>query len=148
MEWRTASGHQRQPGDCRRKPMDLVTHRARPTQVDSGDQHRPHGKEATGSSVSPRATTGKPGRSGQRNSARPEQRAQSILMVAALLRNQLSDPVSRKMLDTAESSARRGSDMVKQILSFARGVAGEKGVLQVKHLVSDMVRLAKDTFRS
>jgi CheY-like chemotaxis protein len=36
--------------------------------------------------------------------------------------------------------------MVKQILSFARGVAGEPVMLQVKHLVDEIVKLAKETF--
>jgi len=50
------------------------------------------------------------------------------------------------MLDTAKASAQRGAEMVKQILSFARGVSGELKVLQVKHLVNEMVKLVRDTF--
>jgi signal transduction histidine kinase len=36
--------------------------------------------------------------------------------------------------------------MVKQILSFARGASGEHGVTDLKHIIKDMTRLAKDTF--
>jgi len=36
--------------------------------------------------------------------------------------------------------------MVKQILTFARGVTSEPRVLQVKHLVGELVKLAQDTF--
>src|SRR5262249_30461939 len=43
-------------------------------------------------------------------------------------------------------SAQRGAEMVKQILSFARGVSGKPAVLNVKHLVTEMARLCKDTF--
>src|SRR2546429_23590 len=50
------------------------------------------------------------------------------------------------MLDTATASAQRGAEMVKQILSFARGVGGERGLLQVGHLVKEMDKLARDTF--
>lgn len=46
----------------------------------------------------------------------------------------------------AKTSAQRGSGMVKQILSFARGVEGEHTVLQPKHLIMEMSKLAKDTF--
>src|SRR5438046_1715309 len=48
-----------------------------------------------------------------------------ILMVADLIRDELASEDSRKMLDTAKASAQRGAEMVKQILSFARGVSGE-----------------------
>ncbi|HKS37827.1 MAG TPA: ATP-binding protein, partial [Verrucomicrobiae bacterium] len=39
-----------------------------------------------------------------------------------------------------------GADLVKQILSFARGAAGEMIVLQLKHLIKDAAKLAADTF--
>ena len=69
-----------------------------------------------------------------------------ILMVADLIRGELASEDSRKMLDTAKASAQRGAEMVKQILTFARGVSGELKVLQVKHLVNEMVKLVRDTF--
>src|SRR6266480_1605234 len=69
-----------------------------------------------------------------------------ILMVTHLIRDELVSEDSRKMLDTAKASAQRGAEMVKQILSFARGVSGELKVLQVKHLVNEMVKLVRDTF--
>jgi len=69
-----------------------------------------------------------------------------ILVMGHLLRDKLPGPEDRKILDTATASAQRGAEMVKQILSFARGVAGEPIVLQVKHLVSEVFSLAKDTF--
>lgn len=69
-----------------------------------------------------------------------------ILVVGHLLRDKLPNPEDRKILDTATASAQRGADMVKQILTFARGVTGEPTVLQVKHLVGELVKLAQDTF--
>jgi PAS domain S-box-containing protein len=69
-----------------------------------------------------------------------------ILVVGHLLRGKLPSPEDRKILDTATNSARRGAEMIKQILSFARGVAGEPVVLQIKHLVAELVKLAEDTF--
>src|SRR5437660_1078230 len=50
------------------------------------------------------------------------------------------------MLDLAKASAQRGAEMVKQILSFARGASGELKVLQVKHVLHEMVKLVRDTF--
>src|SRR5438477_4418737 len=69
-----------------------------------------------------------------------------ILVVGYLLRDKLPSEESRKMLDTATASAQRGAEMVKQILSFARGVGGEPMLLQVKHLVNEMAKLVKETF--
>jgi PAS domain S-box-containing protein len=69
-----------------------------------------------------------------------------ILMVADLLREELASEHSRQMLDTAKASAQRGAEMVQQILAFARGVGGELKIIQLKHLVTEMVRLIKDTF--
>ena len=69
-----------------------------------------------------------------------------ILMVGHLIRDELASEESRQMLDTATASAGRGAEMVKQILTFARGVSGELKVLQVKHVVNEMIKLVRDTF--
>ncbi|MEP6670479.1 MAG: ATP-binding protein [Chthoniobacter sp.] len=44
------------------------------------------------------------------------------------------------------TSAQRGVAMVSQVLSFARGVAGSRVVLQVKHVIRDMENIANETF--
>lgn len=69
-----------------------------------------------------------------------------ILVVGYLLRDKLPNEESRRMLDTATASAKRGAEMVKQILSFARGVAGDPVLLQIRHLVNEIVKLARETF--
>jgi PAS domain S-box-containing protein len=69
-----------------------------------------------------------------------------ISMVVQLLRAKLTDADSRKLLDTIENSSQRSVDMVKQILSFSRGVQGERQVLQIKHLVSEMTKFINETF--
>ena len=69
-----------------------------------------------------------------------------ILMAADLLGSEIKSAESQQMLQTLHGCARRGAELVKQILSFARGIAGEAGVLQIKALVSEMTSLAKDTF--
>ncbi len=51
-----------------------------------------------------------------------------------------------KMLEAMRASAQRASEMVKQILSFARGVAGEPVLLRVEQLLGEMERLATQTF--
>lgn len=69
-----------------------------------------------------------------------------ILMAADMVREELQTDSSKKLLDTMRNSAQRGADMVRQILSFSRGVTGEHTVLQLKHLISDMEKFAKSTF--
>src|SRR6266498_3399943 len=69
-----------------------------------------------------------------------------ILLVAHLIRDELASEESRQMLDTATASAQRGAELVKQILAFARGVGGDLKVLQVRHLLEEMIKLVRDTF--
>lgn len=70
-----------------------------------------------------------------------------ILMGVEIMRMKSNnDEAMSKMLTTMSSSARRGSDMVKQVLTFARGHEGERSVLQVSHLVREMQKIVKETF--
>ncbi len=69
-----------------------------------------------------------------------------IVMGVDLLKMKASDEYSRKLLTTMASSAKRGSDMVKQVLTFARGHGGERSVLQINHLIREMQKIAKETF--
>jgi PAS domain S-box-containing protein len=69
-----------------------------------------------------------------------------ILMAVQLMRMRPDSPPDAKLLDTIETGAQRGADMVKQVLSFARGVEGERTEIQMKHLVAEMVKIVKDTF--
>lgn len=69
-----------------------------------------------------------------------------ILLAVQIIGKKLNDPDSRRLLETIERSAKRGADMVRQILSFARGSGEEPGPLGVKHLIQEVVRMIEDTF--
>ena len=69
-----------------------------------------------------------------------------ILMSVSLLRRTVTAPEGEKILGIIESSAERGAGIVKQVLTFARGVEGERGLLQPKHLVSEMSKILAQTF--
>ena len=69
-----------------------------------------------------------------------------IAIGVSLLRNELISPNGVKMLDLMETSIQHSADMVKQILSFSRGVGGEQKEVAVQDLVAEMVRLIKETF--
>lgn len=71
-----------------------------------------------------------------------------ILAISQLLPLKLSnlDKTSSEMLKILEANAKRGADLVKQVLSFARGNEGKRTVLQVKHILKDIEKFAKGTF--
>jgi CheY-like chemotaxis protein len=71
---------------------------------------------------------------------------QPILMTAPLLREITSDPDSRGMLNTVESCAQRGADIIKQLLTFARGEPGVRVPLPMRYLLHDMDKIIRQTF--
>ncbi|MGB5039068.1 MAG: PAS domain S-box protein [Blastocatellia bacterium] len=68
-----------------------------------------------------------------------------ILMSIQLLQTRTADASSLELLETLEASAQRGSEMVNQVLTFARGASGERLVLQPKHIVKEAVKILRDT---
>jgi PAS domain S-box-containing protein len=69
-----------------------------------------------------------------------------ILMSIDLLKTPSDREETDKILATIETSAKRGADIVRQVLSFARGVEGERLEIQPKHLLNDLERIIKNTF--
>ena len=69
-----------------------------------------------------------------------------VIMGAELLRETLTDTKPRLLLDTIITSAKRGTGMVKQILTFARGAQGRVGPVPTDNLVKEMVKILGDTF--
>jgi len=67
-----------------------------------------------------------------------------ILMGVELLRTRC--PQESKILDLFETSARRGAEMVRQLLTFAKGAEGARVALQVDHLVKEMEKLMQSSF--
>ena len=68
-----------------------------------------------------------------------------ILMAIDMLQLKATDESSRKWLDVLRSNAERGGNMVRQVLSFARGVEGERVALQPKHLIKEIVKILRET---
>jgi len=69
-----------------------------------------------------------------------------IMMSIELLKETSTDPMSANILKTIEVSAKRGADIVRQVLSFARGLEGERIEVQLKHLLNEVQSIIKDTF--
>ena len=68
------------------------------------------------------------------------------ILVSLKLLREMKGETPAEVLDTLEASAHRGASIVQQVLSFARGVEGEKAVLQVKHPLNEVLKIAKDVF--
>ena len=56
------------------------------------------------------------------------------------------DERTRHLVEILEINARRGADLVKQVLSFARGVEGKRISLQLRHLIVEVAKILKETF--
>jgi two-component system cell cycle sensor histidine kinase/response regulator CckA len=69
-----------------------------------------------------------------------------ILMGCGFLRSESLNDESQQILSTMETSARRGADMLRQVLAFARGVEGKKTPVQLKALLREMEKIARDAF--
>ena len=69
-----------------------------------------------------------------------------LLMVAQLISEEAKDPKALQLADIIATSSRRGSDMVKQVLLFVRGVEGERQPFRLEHLTKELVSLLRETF--
>jgi PAS domain S-box-containing protein len=69
-----------------------------------------------------------------------------ILMSVPLLREKCRDPSDHKMLEIVEWNVQRGADLVRQVLSFARGVEPGKGRLNCQRLAREIGSIVGTTF--
>lgn len=71
-----------------------------------------------------------------------------ILSAAQLLqlKHSKSDEWSQQIFKTIETSAKRGSAVVKQVLQFARGVDGERAIILLKNLFLEIQQIVHGTF--
>jgi PAS domain S-box-containing protein len=69
-----------------------------------------------------------------------------IMMSIEMLKDEVKDAAGRSMLDAIESSARHGAELVKQVLGFARGMDGDRVLINPAHVARDIQRIIRDTF--
>ena len=69
-----------------------------------------------------------------------------IMMAVQFLKDVVTDEASKTMLDTLEISTQRGASIIKQVLTFARGVEGDQIILQPKYLIKEISRIVQETF--
>jgi two-component system, cell cycle sensor histidine kinase and response regulator CckA len=69
-----------------------------------------------------------------------------ILMSVGFLRKTNTDPEADSFLNIIESSAERGAGIVKQVLTFARGVDGDRARLEPDRIVDELLAIMVQTF--
>ncbi len=69
-----------------------------------------------------------------------------IMMSIDLLKMRENDPMRLSILSTIESSAKRGAEMVRQVLTFARGMEGLQLEVRVPALLKEIEKIANETF--
>jgi len=70
-----------------------------------------------------------------------------IMMSIELLKCDSGNPPDRiTILDTIHVSCRRGAELVRQVLSFARGLDGKRISLRIRHLIDELNGMIHETF--
>ena len=69
-----------------------------------------------------------------------------ILLAPSMLRGHIRDAGARMLLETIEAGARRGSGIVKQLLSFSRSDSGEKTNVDFRKILQDSATIIRETF--
>jgi len=69
-----------------------------------------------------------------------------IMLSIEVLKDLSTNPTAQKMLLLMEASAKRGRDIVKQILTFARGTDGERCPIDFRNLVNEIISICQQTF--
>jgi PAS domain S-box-containing protein len=69
-----------------------------------------------------------------------------ILLSMDLLKQDATDPETLQILETVEATAKHGADLVRQVLSFARGIEGGTLSVDLPALIEDLARIVRDTF--
>jgi two-component system cell cycle sensor histidine kinase/response regulator CckA len=69
-----------------------------------------------------------------------------IMISVQMLREKFKDEQSQRLLTILENSSQRGANLIKQVMSFVKGVEGERKPIQVTHIISEIEKVAKETF--
>ncbi len=69
-----------------------------------------------------------------------------ILIGAPMIRDRIQDPDLQGLLTDMESSARRGASVIRQLLTFSRGVEGDFAPVCLAVLLREHIRMVRETF--
>ncbi|MDZ8088429.1 MAG: PAS domain S-box protein [Nostoc sp. DedQUE12b] len=69
-----------------------------------------------------------------------------ILMSVQLLQKKLPDSQSQQILQTLENNVKRGANLLKQVLSFARGIESKRTIVEIQPLMAEIEQIIAQTF--
>jgi PAS domain S-box-containing protein len=69
-----------------------------------------------------------------------------MLMAAGMLKDKLPSHQDREILAMVDNGARRGASIIRQLLTFSRGIEGARVSVQLRHLLKEMEHLVRETF--
>jgi len=69
-----------------------------------------------------------------------------ILLSVEVLTEIVRDDEAAEFLTTLKTSAEHGASLVRQVLSFARGVQGHRIAVNPVHLMNELLKILRDTF--
>ena len=69
-----------------------------------------------------------------------------LLLSVQMLQNKITTDEEKQLLDTLQGNVLRGARLVKQILTFGRGVKGERAVVNPVKVLQEIRQLIVDTF--
>jgi PAS domain S-box-containing protein len=69
-----------------------------------------------------------------------------LLVSIQMLRGKLSKADQQKLLTALEANIQRGAGLVKQVLTFGRGMEGERILVQPKHIAHEIQQVVQETF--
>jgi CheY-like chemotaxis protein len=68
------------------------------------------------------------------------------MIINDLLKDRTPDEATRNLLSMTQTSAKRGADIIKQLLTFSRGHEGGRMKVQVRHIVTELTSMLTETF--
>ncbi|NJD78842.1 MAG: PAS domain S-box protein [Candidatus Methanoperedens sp.] len=69
-----------------------------------------------------------------------------MMLSLQTLKEKFKDEQSQRLLTILEQNSQRSANLIKQIMSFSRGIEGERKPLAVTHLISEIEKIARETF--
>lgn len=69
-----------------------------------------------------------------------------MMMAAGLLKEGATVARDREMLAMIERSAHRGASIIRQLLTFSRGIEGERRSVQPRHIGREIANIVRETF--
>ncbi|MFN8361918.1 MAG: PAS domain S-box protein [Candidatus Kapaibacterium sp.] len=69
-----------------------------------------------------------------------------VVLGMELIKLTTADEPTRKRIDTIISTVQRGSGLIGQVLSFARGSQDEREAINIHYIIDEVVKIARETF--